>query len=584
MPDFIEINGISFTYPGFEHSQRSARSALTNISLRVQQGEFIALIGANGSGKSTLAKMLNALLLPDTGKVLISGMDTRERANHAAIRTQVGMVFQRPQDQIVATTVEEDVAFGPENIGVDAGEISTRVNEALLQTGLNGYRQRPSYLLSAGETQRLALAGVLALRPRCIVFDETTAMLDPAGRAMVLEQITGLNRQGITTILITHLMQEAVQAERVIVLHQGKLVLDGVPQQVFSGDHALAVYGLDMPPAYQAAAVLRKYFPALPDGILQSKTLMQVLPVYQNSNLPAKTNVSFNPVSNPKSCIQIDDLSFTYLQDSPLAHQALNHLSMLVREGHMHALIGGTGSGKSTVLQHINGLIKPQSGSVRVGGFDLADDDLDVSALRRKAALAFQQPEDQIFEQYVGDEIAYAPRRLGYEGKLADVVARAMQAVGLDFAAYKDRLTSGLSGGEKRKVALASILAVRSEIVLLDEPFSGLDPQSNKELIGYLQRIHAEGVTLLISTHQYEELIELLDEVSVIHKGKDTFHGDAEEVFSQVSALEETGLKAPLPALIANQLRQKGWPLAEQTASFRSLETQLESFNWDGAA
>ena len=199
--------------------------------------------------------------------MLVSGLDTRERKHHAAIRALVGMVFQHPQDQIVATTVEEDVAFGPENMGVPSAEISIRVDEALAHTGLSGFRERPSYLLSAGETQRLALAGVLALKPSCIIFDETTAMLDPAGREMVMRQIADLNRQGITTIHITHLMQEAVSADRVVVLHEGRLVLDGSPQQVFSEEHALADYGLAMPPVYQAAATLRKYFPAFaPDN------------------------------------------------------------------------------------------------------------------------------------------------------------------------------------------------------------------------------------------------------------------------------------------------------------------------------
>ena len=579
MPDFIEIKGISFTYPGFEQSQRPA---LANIDLKIGQGESIALIGANGSGKSTLAKMLNALLLPNAGEVHISGMDTRERRHHAAIHAQVGMVFQRPQDQIVATTVEEDVAFGPENMGVPSSEIFARVDEALACTGLAGYRERPSYLLSAGETQRLALAGVLALRPRCIIFDETTAMLDPAGREMVMQQMADLNRQGITTILITHLMQEAVTADRVVVLHAGRLVLDGKPQQVFSGKHVLADYGLAMPPVYQAAETLRKYFPALAPDILHVDALLQALPIYSNEHNTSGNRASHTSKSNSDAIVQIENLSFTYLKNSPLAHQALDRVNMQIQPGYMHGLIGGTGSGKSTILQHINGLIALQSGRARVGELDLSDEALDVRALRRKVSLAFQQPEDQIFEQYVGDEVAYAPRHLGYEGKLADVVKEAMQAVGLDFEAYKDRLTSGLSGGEKRKVALASILAVKADILLLDEPFSGLDPQSNQELIGYLQRIHADGHTLLISTHQYDELIELFDQVSVIDHGKDAFYGSSEEVFSQVAELARIGLKAPLPALIAQRLRQNGWPLNGQIASFSSLENQLENLTRGG--
>lgn len=578
MSDFIRITDASFSYPEYNPNQRIT---LSNINFQIGQGEFIALIGANGSGKSTLAKMLNALLLPDSGSVVVDGMDTRQQSNHSKIRSLVGMVFQRPQDQIVATTVEEDVAFGPENIGIDSGEIRERVGEALSLTGLLGYRQRPSYLLSAGETQRLALAGVLAMRPRCIVFDETTAMLDPAGREMVLAQIKELHRQGITTILITHLMQEAVHADRVLVLQQGRLVMDGSPAHVFSQQTGLEELGLDMPPVFTAAEMLRKYIPLILENVLRENELIKMLPEYNGKDHHVSERGDLDE-SKIEGLISIDDLSFTYLQDTPLAHQALECVNMNVKRGQVHGLIGATGSGKSTILQHINALIRPQSGRVRVGAFNLNDESLDVKALRRTTALAFQQPEDQIFEQYVGDEIAYAPRRLGYEGKLADVVAEAMQAVGLDFEEYKDRLTTTLSGGEKRKVALASVLAIRSKILLLDEPFSGLDPRSNKELVGYLRQFHLKGSTLLISTHQYEELTDFLDCVSVIEKGKDAMHGQAQDVFNRIEDLENVGLRAPLPAMISCELRKKKWPIPKRTASLRSLETALSSINREG--
>ena len=579
MPDFIRIENASFSYTGRDPN---LPAVLANIDLRIGQGEFIALIGANGSGKSTLAKLLNALLLPDSGSVFVEGMDTRRQEDHSGIRSLVGMVFQRPQDQIVATTVEEDVAFGPANLGVESGEIRERVGGALALTGLSGYRQRPSYLLSAGETQRLALAGVLAMRPRCIIFDETTAMLDPAGREMVLAQIKELHRQGITTILITHLMGEAAQADRVLVLHQGRLVMDGSPVQVFSEKSGLEAYGLDMPPAYRAAEMLSRYIPFPRKAILRKEDLFRLLPLYkETSRFVGEAGDAVR--GKAADLIAIDGLSFTYLKDTPLAHQALEEINLKVEKGQIHGLIGATGSGKSTILQHINGLILPQRGRVHVGPYDLNDEELDVKALRRMTALAFQQPEDQLFEQYVGDEVAYAPRRLGYEGKLADVVAQAMEAVGLDFDAYKDRLTTTLSGGEKRKVALASVLAIRSKILLLDEPFSGLDPRSNKELIGYLQEIHAKGCTLLISTHQYEELIDILDSVSVIESGRDVLHGSAQDVFGRTAELEKAGLRAPLAALTAGELRKKHWPITPQIASLLSLEAALSNIKGEGA-
>lgn len=573
MPDFINVENATFSYP--THAHQSV-AALTNIEFKIRSGEFVALIGPNGSGKSTLARLLNALLLPDSGRVLIAGMDTRERTLHAQIRSQVGLIFQRPQNQIVATTVEEDVAFGPANLGLEPQEIRGRVEDALARTGLSSFRQRPSYLLSAGETQRLALAGVLAIQPRCIIFDETTAMLDPSGREMVMAQIADLNKRGITTLLITHLMEEAAQAQRVILLNEGQLILDEMPERIFSGDFSLTSYGLDLPPARIAAGRLRKFIPKLSTNILTSTELLTALPQYLGPSVLSADIPDSQPQSS-HAYIQIRDLSFTYQLHSPLAHQALSDLNLQVEKLHTHAIIGSTGCGKSTLLQHLNGLMRPQSGNVRVGPYDLADKNLDIQALRRSTALAFQQPEDQIFEQFVGDEIAYAPRHLGYTGKLVDVVANAMRSVGLDFSTYKDRLTSTLSGGEKRKVALASILAIQADLILLDEPLAGLDPRSVGELLRTLTQLYQQEKTLLISTHQYDELIPILQEVSMIDHGHNVLHGKAEAVFSQTSAMEAAGLKAPLAARIAAELRRKGWPLSKPTASLESLEMELHS-------
>jgi energy-coupling factor transporter ATPase len=579
MPALIHLENVHFTYP---NDGSLSNAVLTNFTLTIHAGEFVALIGANGSGKSTLAKLLNALLLPERGRVLISGMDTREYGFHPLIRSQVGLVFQRPQHQIVATTVEEDTAFGPGNLGLESAEIKARVDDALLRTGLEHYRQRLSFQLSAGETQRLALAGVLAMRPRCVIFDETTAMLDPIGREMVMAQIRDLNRQGITIILITHLMQEAAQAERVIVLHKGEIVSDDSPSKIFSSDRDLPAIGLDLPPATMAALKLIRFFPDLQPNTLSERTLLESLPGYSGEQSHSRSTQ--HSTSSNQPIVSIDDLSFTYMAGTPLSHLALDHLNLQVDQGKVHALIGATGAGKSTILQHINGLYRPQSGRVLVAGLDTNDSRLDIMALRRKAALAFQQPEDQIFEQYVGDEIAYAPRHLGYQGRLEDVVRSAMQATGLDFGDYKDRLTSTLSGGEKRKVALASILAIQADILLLDEPLSGLDPQASREFLQTIDDQKKAGKTILVSTHQYEEILPLIDWVSAINNGKDCFHGNSEFAFSQIEALEQIGLRAPLPARIAARLIQLGWPIMRETATFASLEHQLANLTSRGAA
>lgn len=573
MSDFIKFENVSFSY---SKKEPSIHPVLCNINLKIGQGEFISLIGANGSGKSTLAKLINALLLPDSGNVITTGLDTRDRSNHPAIRRCVGMVFQNPQDQIVATTVEEDVAFGPGNLGLPPEEVRSRVEEALFDTNLTDLRARPTFLLSVGETQRLALAGVLAMRPQCIIFDETTAMLDPTGREMVLQQAKALNRQGITIIFITHLMQEAAEFKRVIVLHEGQLLMDQSPAIVFSKARELDLIGLDQPEVYKTTSRLKHFFPALPATIFRMDKLIQSLPPYKG-HLKNHTIQEQAVKGQENPIIDIQNLSYTYLHGSPLAHQALDNLTLQVETGQMHSLIGVTGSGKSTLLQHINGLFRPQKGRVLVGNFNLNDKKLDVKSLRRKVALAFQQPEDQIFEQYVGDEVAFAPRHLGFEGKIAEVVEIAMRSAGLDFRTYKDRLISTLSGGERRKLALASVLAVQADILLLDEPLAGLDPLSSKELVSHLKQIHQSGITMVISTHQYEELVNVLDCASVIHQGKDILHGSSEQLFSQIKDLNAIGLKAPLAANIAKELRSKGWPLSRDIASLPRLELELNA-------
>ena len=265
MAPFIKTEALSFTYhrPGEE-----ALPALRDVSLQIEEGELVALIGANGSGKTTLARLLTALLAPTSGTVRVGGLDTRQPANREAIHRSLGMVFQFPEDQVIATTVEEDVAFGPENLGLPSREIRTRVDAALREVDLWEQRLRPPHLLSAGQVQRLALAGVLAMEPRGIIFDEATAMLDPSGRRFALEKMQQLRRRGVMVIFITHFMEEAVQADRVVVLDRGQVALDGPPATVFTSETTLARLSLDLPPAARLAASLRRVIPSLPQGLL----------------------------------------------------------------------------------------------------------------------------------------------------------------------------------------------------------------------------------------------------------------------------------------------------------------------------
>lgn len=253
-------------------------SALNGINLDIPSGEFIAIIGANGSGKSTLARHLNALLLPTSGKCIVDGLDTTEEKNLWDIRQHVGMVFQNPDNQIVAAIVEEDVAFGPENIGVPGPEIRERVERALAAVGMSDYAKHAPHLLSGGQKQRIAIAGVLALEPRVIVLDEPTAMLDPQGRQEIVRTVKKLNKEkGITIVYITHYMTEALEADRVVVMEKGHIRFSGTPHEVFSRVDELEKVGLEAPLAAKIASELRKSGIKLPKEIITDEELAEVL-------------------------------------------------------------------------------------------------------------------------------------------------------------------------------------------------------------------------------------------------------------------------------------------------------------------
>ena len=569
----LQIENVSFSHPV---QGGTPVPALRGVSLALREGEFTALLGANGSGKSTLLRLMNALLLPQEGSVRVNGLDTRDAKNLKAIRSTVGMVFQSPEEQIIATSVEEDIAFGPENLGLPTAEIRARVEEALLITGLEAERSRAPHLLSAGQMQRLALAGVLAMQPRLVLFDEPTTMIDPAGRRMLMEQIHALKARGVTVVLITHHMDEASQAGRVIVLRGGRVELDGTPREVFSAP-ALDTFGLELPPAEVFCSALRPLLPQLQPHIYTLDRMLAELRLIRTPRgLKAAPARRGEPPGAAEPIIRVEGLGYTYLADTPMAHRALENVSLQVGAGEAHGLIGATGSGKSTLLQHLNGLIKPQQGTVRVGDFNLNDPVVSVRELCRLAGLIFQNPEVQFFEQYVGDEIAYGAKQLKLEGSLRERVREAMGAVGLDFDSYKDRFTWTLSGGEKRRVALASILSLDPQILLLDEPTAGLDPLTRRAIIHHLQDLHARGKTLVLSSHRMGDIARVTDHTTVMKNGSSILTGTTGSVFSQGETLLQAGLEPPLSAQAAVILRGNGWPLPDGITGQDELISALQ--------
>lgn len=275
MTDFIKIENLVFDY--IKNEDGHTIRAIDDVSFTVERGSFTAVIGQNGSGKSTLAKNINGLLMPTSGKIYVDGLDTSDEANIWNIRQKVAMVFQNPDNQIVSSIVEDDVAFGPENLGIDPAEIRTRVDEALVGVEMYEHRKKAPHLLSGGQKQRIAIAGAVAMEPECIVFDEPTAMLDPKGRKEVLEVIRKLNAKGITVLLITHFMEEAAQADKIAVMDDGVLKMVGTPDEIFLRAEELKALSLGVPPAVDLSMKLRERGIEVPEGILDIDEMVEYL-------------------------------------------------------------------------------------------------------------------------------------------------------------------------------------------------------------------------------------------------------------------------------------------------------------------
>ena len=570
MGNIIEFHNTSYAYP-----LRTGEKipAITQVSLQINQGERIALIGPNGSGKTTAAKLMNGLLHPTEGEVIIKGKNTTAKKHAAEIFATIGLLFQNPQDQIVASIVEEDVAFGPENLGLEYQQIRQRVRGGLRKSGSEHLRQRQAFLLSAGETQKVALAGVLAMQPAAIIFDETTAMLDPRSRGEILTLMDELHNSGIIILHITHDMDEALLADRILVFDEGRVVMDGHPSQIFKDEQALEAMDLAIPILLQCARDLQHFFPGVNLFYQNPQDLLNDLEKLPGSFV--KENIPDKSPMDGKRIIEVENLSFTYSKGTAMERKALSDVSFQLWQGAAMGLAGSTGSGKSTLLQHLNGIYRPQEGQVKVGSFNLADPAVDVRALRKKAALIFQQPEDQFFETYVGDEIAYAARTLGYEGRLAEVVRKAMQTMELDFETYKDRPLATLSSGQKRRVALASYIVIQPEIFLMDEPFAGLDPKTHERIAGFIIGLYKQGKTILLSTHDMRDLCRITSLALMLKKGKQAFFGSIPALFHTLDEKTDE-LQLPLEVQIASVLRRKGFAIPADAFLWKDIHEALK--------
>ncbi|MBK9713499.1 MAG: energy-coupling factor transporter ATPase [Kouleothrix sp.] len=569
----LEVSNLSFAYNA---GQPDAIVALRDVSLRVAPGELVAIIGHNGSGKSTLAKLLAAILEPTSGAIRIDGIESTPESVWE-IRRRVGLVFQRPDDQLVANTVIDDVSFGPENLGLPREEIERRVRESLAALGLGGLTHAQISELSGGEKQRVAIAGVLAMQPSYLILDEPTTMIAPLlARQLIALAHDLCRRLGLAVLHITHFMHEIISFDRVVVMDGGRVLMQGTPREVFARADELRAVGLAVPMVTALADRLRARGLALPRAVLTAGELAEALSSSQESGVrgqeslvavdeqqldqqrPTTGGAADSAFSAQRSALMdVRDLRYTYLAGTPLAQEALRGVDCAIYEGETLAILGGTQAGKSTLIEFFNALRLPPPGRVFFEGQDVAAPKFDLDRLRQSVGMVFQQPETQLFEETVGKDVSYAPRRKGLApAESRTIVQRVMTEVGLDYETFRLRYVYALSGGQKRRVAIAGALAAEPRVLVLDEPVAGLDPRGRAELGALIADLaRRTGLTVVLVGNTVDELAELADRAIVMHDGRVAIEGPLRALLRRADELHALGLELGEPAEIALALR-----------------------------
>lgn len=626
------------------------KQILDDVNIDIKKGEFIAVLGHNGSGKSTFAKHLNALLIPEEGSVFINGEDTNEVMELWKIRKQCGMVFQNPDNQIVGVTVEEDVGFGPENLGIPCEDIWQRVEDALDKVGMLKYREKSPNHLSGGQKQRVAIASSLAMKPECIVLDEPTAMLDPQGRRQVLKIIRQLNREaGMTIVLITHHMEEAVLADRVVVMDDGKPVLTGTPRKVFSDIDKIKELKLDLPQIMELSHYLylrgrmsrydvltvdefveqfvkdndvmenaethdRKYGEKSHGNAAKSRADSEKNSADsekvstdsgKSSADSAKSNTDSEKVSTDseknsadsekvstdsekssadsekleenKELLRIENVSCVYESGTSMEVKAIDGVNLSIMENEFIGIIGHTGSGKSTLMQVMNGLIKPSEGRIYYRGKDISEKSFKKKELHFSVGLVFQYPESQLFEETVIKDVMFGPLNKGKSREEARKVSEdALKMMGLS-EKYFEKSPFVLSGGEMRRVAIAGVIAMEPEVIILDEPTAGLDPMSRNELLNALKMLgQKEKKTVIIVSHNMEDIANYVGRLVVLNDGKIVYDDTPKKVFKHIEELEKMGLGVPQVTYALRKLKQLGYVAEDNVLTVEEAVRAIE--------
>lgn len=566
----------------YDDAHNKNNYALDNISIELHAAERLCILGANGSGKSTLASVLCGLLAPDTGDVRLLGEQVCQNGKidleaYRRARRGIGLVFQNPGDQIVTSVVAEDVAFGPENLGIPSDEIAARVERELHRVALDAYANADPRRLSGGQQQRVAIAGALAMEPQVIVFDEPGALLDVRGRRSILHVMDRLRDAGVAVAHITHYMEEALGADRVVVLDHGKIALEGTPAEIFSQKNNLAALGLEWPFAARLARKLRERGLSIP-WVSTDKELLAELGKLKSISAasPAKSSTTI-PQATPILAAQ--QLSFSYTPQ----HKALENITITIPAGSRVSIVGQTGSGKSTLLRLLCALELPDEGKVLIDGRDSASGGQGRrgrawrAKLRSRVGYVMQRPERQLFANTVAEDIAFGPSNQGLS--VQEVQKRVEEAI--EICGLQDKRTASpfeLSGGQQRLCAIAGVLATKPKVLVLDEPTAGLDPHGRQELYRLLSLLNAQGVTIVQVTHSMNDAANS-QIVYVLNQSYLLAAGTPQEIFCRANQqeLRSCGLGLPLALQWAIKLEEAGFVQADELGQPLTLNELVDS-------
>ena len=580
----IRIDNLVHKYSYWESdTEKSERTALDGVSFDIPSGQFLAILGPNGCGKSTLAKHLNVLLLPSEGTVWIDGKNTADMEVLWKIREEVGMVFQNPDNQIVGTTVEEDIAFGPENRNVPSEEIRSRVSYSLDAVSLSHKRTASPNHLSGGQKQRVAIAGTIVGGTSAIVLDEPTAMLDPNSRRDVMKLVLELNKQyGITIILITHHTDEAALADSVVVMKDGKLLDRGTPAEIFSKPELLKKAKMNQPHVTALAESLKQAGMPIDTPVLAEDVLVDRLCELLRGKKADFSGMEKQAKEAGELLMEVDNISYCYGKGTVNACSVLEGISLDIHAGECIGIIGVSGCGKTTLVKHLNGLLKANSGDIRYHGESIYKKKYNITGLRKEVGMVFQYPEHQLFGSTVMKDVCFGPLNLGFTQEEAEAASRdALRLVDIP-EEYENSNPLEMSGGQRRRVALAGVLAMNPKIMILDEPTVGLDPETKEMIFELLLKIRRErNVAMILVSHHMEDVAEYADRVLVLDKGKILIQGSPEEVFMEGEKLRSIGVGIPQVTAITQQLIESGIVLPHPAVTHQQAQNMILSL-WNG--